>query len=68
VHKDTKYSTGWWLQELKLNHVSIIQELNNKQNRLWYSEDIYSIPKFYNLVIHPVKSNDEEVLSNKNIF
>jgi hypothetical protein len=29
---------------------------------------MYSIPKFYNLVIHPVKSNKEEVLSDKNIF
>jgi hypothetical protein len=29
---------------------------------------MYSIPRFYNPVIHPVKSNKEEVLSGKNIF
>jgi hypothetical protein len=29
---------------------------------------MHSILRFYNLVIHPVKSNKEEVLSNKNIF
>jgi hypothetical protein len=27
-----------------------------------------SIPKFYNPVIHPVKSDEEEVLSGKDIF
>jgi hypothetical protein len=30
--------------------------------------DIYSILRFYNLSIHPVKSNKEKVLSNKEIF
>jgi hypothetical protein len=29
---------------------------------------MYSILKFYNPVIHLVKSNKEKVLSNKNIF
>jgi hypothetical protein len=29
---------------------------------------MHSIPKFYNPVIHPVKSNKKEVLSNKEIF
>jgi hypothetical protein len=48
--------------------VSTIQELNNKQNRLWYSEDIYSILRFYDPVIHPVKNNEKEVLSSKDIF
>jgi hypothetical protein len=48
--------------------MSAIQELNNKQNRLWYGEDIYSIPKFHNSVIHPVESDKEEVLSSKDIF
>jgi hypothetical protein len=24
VHEDTKYGTGWWLEELILNHVSAI--------------------------------------------
>jgi hypothetical protein len=29
---------------------------------------MHGIPKFYNPVIHPVKSNNEEVLSSKDIF
>jgi hypothetical protein len=29
---------------------------------------MYSILKIYNPVIHPVKSNEEEVLSSKDIF
>jgi hypothetical protein len=29
---------------------------------------MHSILRFYNPVIHPVESNNEEVLSNKNIF
>jgi hypothetical protein len=29
---------------------------------------MYGIPRFYNLVIHPVKSDKEEVLSGKRIF
>jgi hypothetical protein len=29
---------------------------------------MHSIPKFYNLVIHLVKSNKEKVLSDKDIF
>jgi hypothetical protein len=68
VYKNTKYSTGWWLEEPILYYTSAIQELNNKQDRLYYKEDIYSIPKFYNPVIYPVKSNKEEVLSSKRIF
>ena len=68
VYKDTKYSTSWWLKKPTLNYASAIQELNNKQNRLYYREDMYSIPKFYNPVMHPVKSNKKEVLSNKDIF
>ena len=30
VHKDTKYSIGWWPQELKLNHAKATQELDDK--------------------------------------
>jgi hypothetical protein len=29
---------------------------------------MHSIPKFYNPVMHPVKSDKEKVLSNKDIF
>jgi hypothetical protein len=29
---------------------------------------MHSIPRFYNPVIHPVKSNNEEVSSGKDIF
>jgi hypothetical protein len=29
---------------------------------------MYGIPRFYNSVIHPVESNEEEVLSGKDIF
>ena len=30
VHKDTKYSAGQWLQELKLNYAKAIKELDNE--------------------------------------
>jgi hypothetical protein len=30
--------------------------------------DIYGILRFYNPVMHPVESDKEEVLSNKEIF
>jgi hypothetical protein len=30
VYKNTKYSTGWWLQKLALNYIKAIQELDNK--------------------------------------
>jgi hypothetical protein len=29
---------------------------------------MYSIPRYYNPVIHPVESDEEEVLSGKRIF
>jgi hypothetical protein len=29
---------------------------------------MYSIPKFYNPVMYPVESDEEEVLSSKKIF
>jgi hypothetical protein len=29
---------------------------------------MYGIPRFYNSVIHPVESDKEEVLSDKDIF
>jgi hypothetical protein len=29
---------------------------------------MYSIPRFYDPVIHPVESNEKEVLSDKEIF
>ena len=30
VHKDAKYSTEWWLQELEINYTKAIKELDNK--------------------------------------
>ena len=67
VYKDAKYSIGWWPQELELSHAKAIQELDDKQDRIYYGIDIYG--NFISLkpVIHLIKKVDKDI-SDKKIF
>ena len=66
VYKDAKYSIKQQPQELKLNHAKAIQELDDKQDRIYYGMDIYS--NFIDLgpVIYLIKEVNK-VISNKEI-
>ena len=65
VHKDTKYSIRWWLQELKSDHTKAIQELNNEQDRIHYGIDIYSNSIDLGLVIPLIKETNKDISNNK---
>ena len=67
VYKDTKYSTGWWLEEPILNQAKAMQELEDEQDRIYYKIDIHGNTIIQELVIHLVK-DDEEVSSDEEIF
>ena len=66
MHKDAKYSIGWWPQKLKSSHAKAIQELDNEQNRIYYKMDIYSNTISPKPVIYSIKEVNEDV-SNKEI-
>ena len=66
VHKDTKYSIGWWLQELKLSYAKATQELDDKQDRIYYGMDIYSNTISLEPVMYSIKEVNKDI-SNKKI-
>ena len=65
VHKDTKYSVGQWPQELKLSHAKAIQELDDKQDRIYYRMDIYSNTISLKLVMYSIKEVNKDVSDEK---
>ena len=67
VYKDAKYSVGWWPQELELDYAKATQELDNKQDRIYYGIDMHGNSISLELVIHSIKEFNKDV-SNKEIF
>ena len=67
VYKDAKYGIGQWPQELKLSHAKATQELDNKQNRIYYGMDMYGNSISLKPVIYLIEEVDEDI-SNKEIF
>ena len=65
MHKDAKYGVGWWPQELKLSYAKAIQELDNKQDRIYYRIDIHGNTISLKLVIHSIKEVDEDISDKK---
>ena len=67
VYKDAKYGIGQQPQEPELDHAKAIQELDNKQDRIYYRIDIYGNIISLKLVMHSIEKVDEDV-SDKKIF
>ena len=67
VYEDIKYGIGWWPQEPKLSYAKAIQELDDKQDRIYYGIDIYSNSISLKPVIYLIKEVNKNV-SNKEIF
>ena len=67
VHKDAKYSIGQQLQELKSSHAKAIQELDDKQDRIYYGINIYGNSISPEPVMHLIKEVNNNV-SNEEIF
>ena len=61
VYKDAKYGVKQWPQKLELSHTKAIQELDNKQDKIYYRIDIYS----NSISLKPVKYLINEV--NKDV-
>ena len=66
VYEDAKYGAGQQPQELKLSHAKAIQELDDKQDRIYYRINIYGNSISLELVIHSIKEIDKDI-SNKEI-
>ena len=66
VHKDAKYGIRWWPQKPKSSHAKATQELDNKQDRIYYRIDIHSNSISLKPVIHLIKKVNKDV-SNKKI-
>ena len=67
VYKDAKYSIGQWPQKLKLSHAKATQELDDKQDRIYYGIDIYGNTISLKPVMYSIKEVNKDV-NNKEIF
>ena len=65
VHKDAKYSIRQWPQELKLSYAKATQELDNKQDRIYYRMDIYSNSISPKPVIYLIKEVNKDISDKK---
>ena len=67
VRENTKYSIKQWPQKLKLDYAKATQELDNKQDRIYYGIDIYSSFIALGPVIHPIKKINKVISDNKDL-
>ena len=65
MHKDAKYGIGWWLQEPESSHAKATQELDDKQDRIYYRINMYGNTISLELVIHSIEEVDKDASDKK---